>query len=72
MFFVDATLGDLCRFLQPGLIICLIISMTFEKKLDLSNVKHERMYKLIMGLVPSNWKRMLRTEISQISVLKTF
>ena len=65
MFFVDAALGDLCRFLQPGL----ITSMTFEKKLDLSNVKHERMYKLIMGLVPSNWKRMLRTEISQISIL---
>ena len=36
---------ELWRFLQPGL-----ISMTYEKKLGLSNVNHERKHKLIMDL----------------------
>ena len=42
---------ELWRFLQPGL-----ISMNFQKELGLSNVNHERMYKLIMDLIPDDWK----------------
>ena len=29
--------------------------MTFEKKLGLSNINHERMHKLIMDLIPNDW-----------------
>ena len=43
---------DLCRFLQPSL----ISSMTFEKELGLSNVNHKIMYKVIMELIPNDWK----------------
>ena len=43
--------------------------MTFEKKLGLSNAKHERMYKLIMDLIPSDWKYF---ETFRKRLLKTF
>ena len=58
----------LCRFLQPSL----IPFMPFEEKLDLSNVNHKRLYKLIMVLVPNDWKQTLRTEAPKKSLLKTF
>ena len=57
---------DLCRFLQPGL-----ISSAFLKKLDFPTANHKR-YKLVMGLIPNDWKHLLRTEISQKSLLKIF
>ena len=30
--------------------------MTFEKELGLSNVNHKIMYKVIMELIPNDWK----------------
>ena len=30
--------------------------MTFQKELGLSKVNHDRMYKLIMDLIPDDWK----------------
>ena len=30
--------------------------MAFEKKIGISNVNHERICKLIMDLIPNDWK----------------
>ena len=57
---------DLCRFLKPGL----IFSTTFDKKLGFPTAKHKRIYKLIMALISSNWKQLLRTETSRKYLLK--
>ena len=54
------------------LIISYISSKFFEKKLRLSNDNYQRIYKLIMDLIPNNWKHLATlTEISQKPLLKT-
>ena len=58
----------LCRFLQPGL----ISSTTFDERLDFPTANDEIMYKLIMDLIPNDWKHLLRTETFQKSLLKFF
>ena len=58
----------LCRFLQSGL----IFATTFDEKLGFPTANHERIYKLIMELIPNDWKHLLRTESSQKSLLRTF
>ena len=57
---------DLCTFL--GLISC----KTFDEKLSFHTTNHKRIFKLIMDLIPNDWKHLLRTEIFQKSLLKTF
>ena len=46
--------------------------MTFEEKLGFPTANHERIYKLIMDLICSDWKHLLRTETSQKFLLKSF
>ena len=60
------TIRDLFRFLQPGL----ISSTTFDEKLGFPTGNHKRIpiYKLIMDLIPNNWKHF---EAFQKSFLKT-
>ena len=48
------SIRDRCRFLQTGPIYFMI----FEKKLGLSNVNQERMYKLCMDFIPNDWKHL--------------
>ena len=59
---------DVCRFLHPGL----ISSTTFDEKLSFPIANHKRLYKLTMDLIPNDCKHLLRTVISQKSLLKTF
>ena len=59
---------NLCRFLQPGL----ISSMTFEEKIDLSDVNHKKLYKLVLYLICNDWKQILRLEAPSKIILKTF
>ena len=62
---------DLFRFLQPGL----ISSTIFDEKLGFptGNLKRILIYKLIMDLIPNNWKHLLNKALtSQKSLLKTF
>ena len=59
---------DLCRFLQPGL----ISSTAFDEKLGFPTAKHKWIYKLVMDLIPNDWKHLLRTETFQKSLIKTF
>ena len=51
--------------LQPGP----ISSTTFKEKLGFPTTNHKRIYILITDF---DWKHLLRTEISQKSLLKTF
>ena len=48
---------NLCRCLQP----CVISSTTFGEKLAFTTPNHKRIYKLIMELIPNDWKRLLKT-----------
>ena len=43
-------LRDLCRFLQPGL----ILSTTFDEKLGFSIANYKRIYKLVIDFIPNN------------------
>ena len=59
---------NICRFLQPGF----ISSVSFREKLSLPNVKHNRIYKSIVELIPNNCIHLLKTKTSQQSLLKVF
>ena len=59
---------DLFTFLQLGLVSC----KTIDEKPSFHTTNHKRIFKLIMDLIPSDWKHLLRTEIFQKSLLKTF
>ena len=61
---------DLFRFLQPGL----ISSTTSDEKLGFptGNLKRILTYKLIMDLIPNNWKHFNKTLTSQKIFSKTF
>ena len=54
--------------LQPYL----FSSTTFNEKLGFPTASHKRIYKFIMDLIPNDWKHLLKTDTSQISILKTF
>ena len=58
-----------CRFLQPGLISSTIFHKKFAR---FSYCQPYKIYKLITGSFPNDWKRLLRTEFSQKSLLKIF
>ena len=47
-------------------------STTFEEKLGFPIANHKRIYKIIMDLIPNDWKHLLKTEISLKFLLKTF
>ena len=49
---------NLRRFLEPGL----ISSTTFDQKLGFPTVNHKKAYKLIVDLIPNDWKHLLRAE----------
>ena len=59
---------DICKFLQPGL----ILSVSFSEKLNLPNVNHNKIYKSVIELIPNNWIHLLKTKTSQKSLLKVF
>ena len=52
---------DLYRFLQARL----FSSTTSDKKLSFPTTNHERLYKLIIGLITNYWKHLLRAKTSQ-------
>ena len=58
----------LSRFLLPGL----ISSTIFDEKLGFPTVSYKRIYKLIMDLIPNDWKHLHRIQTSQNTSLKTF
>ena len=58
---------QLCKFTQP----VWIYSATFNEKLGFPTDSHERIYKLIMELIPNDWKHLLRTDTSHKSLLKS-
>ena len=58
----------LSRFLLPGL----ISSTIFDEKLGFPTVSYKRIYKLIMDLIPNDWKHLHRIQTSQKTSLKTF
>ena len=46
--------------------------MSFEEKLNSPSVNHKRIYKSIVDLIINDWKYVLRTKTSQVSLSKTF
>ena len=46
--------------------------MPLEEKLSLPNANHNRIYKLIVELIPSDWIHLLTTKVSQQFLLKVF
>ena len=43
-----------------------ISSTTIDKKIDFLTTNHKRIYKLIIDLIPNDWKHLLKTETSQM------
>ena len=43
--------------------------MTFDEKLGFPTAGHNIIFKLIMSLIPNDWKHLLRTKISQKKLL---
>ena len=68
-YFKFTIIRDLCRFLQPGLTSSTIFHKNFTR---FSYCQSFKIFKLIMGSIPNDWKHLLRTETSQKSLLKIF
>ena len=66
-YFKFSIIRDLCRFLQPGLSSSTIFHKNFTRFFYCQPYK---IFKLIMGSIPNDWKHLLRTEwnFSKISL----
>ena len=58
-YFKFAIIMELCRFLQPGLISSTIFHSNVTR---FPYCQPYKIFKLIMGSIPNDWKHLLRTE----------